>query len=322
MDIKQLIRRKELLDLKSIDVSNKEWIYMLGEETRNSVAIEGFFASEKELEAVISRNTEEKNVKAEIINYFRTALFLYDFGLSYRDTDDTPHYLNIIKTLHSQLHKNLNVHYHIGKFRRNSVQITNARITPPFDASVWIEFFLKYIHFILDHYDIHQAIARIHTLFEAIHPFSDGNGRVGRLFMNFILITEGYVNICIKGLKKQDRERYYNALEKADTGIEKMFEAEEESFHSKIAIIEKGDFSMMEEIIYDGILEAMNRCIIMHMDAKNIMTVPQLASLLGITETAVKKRIRSGRLIASKMGTGKWKVYPQLERSKIPPKEI
>jgi predicted transcriptional regulator len=60
-------------------------------------------------------------------------------------------------------------------------------------------------------------------------------------------------------------------------------------------------------------LEAMNRCIIMHIDEKHIMTVPQLATLLGITETAVKKRIKSGSLIASKMGTGQWKVYPQLE---------
>lgn len=316
MDIKQLFRRKELLDLKNIDISNKEWIYMLGEETRNSVAIEGVFASEKDLEAVISRNTEERNVKVEIINYFRAAQFIYDFALTYRNSKEKPHYLHIIRTLHSQLHKNMDVHYNIGEFRRSSVHITNARITPPFDASEWADFLLEYIDYALKNFNIHQAIARIHTLFEAIHPFSDGNGRVGRLFMNFVLITKGYVNICIKGLKKQERAKYYNALEKADTGIEEMFKAEKCSFDSKIALIEQGDFSSMEEIIYDAILEAMNRCIIMHIDKKNIMSVPQLSGLLGITETAVKKRIKSGRLIASKMGTGNWKVYPELEWGK------
>lgn len=313
MDIKQLIRRKELLDLKNIDISNKEWLYMLGEETRNSVAIEGVFVSEKDLEAVIAHNTEEGNVKVEIINYFRAAQFIYDFALTYRNSKEKPHYLHIIRTLHSQLHKNVDVHDPIGDFRKSSVQITNTRITPPFDASEWTGFFLEYIDYALYNFDIHQAIARIHTLFESIHPFSDGNGRVGRLFMNFVLITKGYVNICIKGLNKQERNRYYNALEKADTGIEEMFKADNCSFNTKTAFIEKGDFSLMEEIIYNAMLEAMNRCIIMHIDEKHIMTVPQLATLLGITETAVKKRIKSGSLIASKMGTGQWKVYPQLE---------
>ena len=313
MDIKQLIKRKELLDLKNIDISNKEWIYMLGEETRNSVAIEGVFVSEKDLEAVITRNTEEKNVKVEIINYFRAAQFIYDFALTYRNSKEKPHYLHIIRTLHSQLHKSLNVHYHIGELRKNSVQITNARITPPFDASEWIGFFLDYLDYALNNFDIHHAIARIHTLFESIHPFSDGNGRVGRLFMNFVLITKGYVNICIKGLKKHERDRYYNALEKADTGIEEIFKVENCDFNTKISLIEKGDFSLIEEMIFDAMLEAMNRCIIMHIDEKNIMTTSQLASLLGITEPAVKKRIKSGSLIASKMGTGKWKIYPQLE---------
>jgi len=316
MDIKQLIKRKELLDLKNIELSNKEWIYMLGEETRNSVAIEGVFVSEKDLEAVIANNTEKKNVKVEIINYFRAAQFIYDFALTYRDSKEKPHYLHIIRTLHSQLHKNLNAHYHIGEFRKNSVQITNARITPPFDASEWIGFFLDYIDYALNDFDIYQAIARIHTLFESIHPFSDGNGRVGRLFMNFVLITKGYINICIKGLKKQERSRYYEALEKADTGIEEMFKAENCDFNTKMTLIEKGDFSLIEEMIYNAMLEAMNRCIIMHIDEKHIMSVPQLASYLGITEPAVKKRIKTGKLIASKMGTGKWKVYPELEWGK------
>ncbi len=51
--------------------------------------------------------------------------------------------------------------------------------------------------------------AIMHNQFEHIHPFQDGNGRVGRLLLNFILISNGYppVNILL-----EDRAEYYRSL--------------------------------------------------------------------------------------------------------------
>jgi fido (protein-threonine AMPylation protein) len=37
-----------------------------------------------------------------------------------------------------------------------------------------------------------EFLARIHSQFQYIHPFRDGNGRIGRLVMNLFLLTEGY----------------------------------------------------------------------------------------------------------------------------------
>ncbi len=54
-----------------------------------------------------------------------------------------------------------------------------------------------------------EKVALFHLKFEAIHPFIDGNGRTGRLIMNFELMKEGYPPINIKF---KDRKRYYNCF--------------------------------------------------------------------------------------------------------------
>lgn len=61
------------------------------------------------------------------------------------------------------------------------------------------------------------AAAYFHAKFENIHPFSDGNGRVGRLLMNYILLIHNHPPITIF---EEDRKEYYNALEKFDEELE------------------------------------------------------------------------------------------------------
>lgn len=54
---------------------------------------------------------------------------------------------------------------------------------------------------------------RFHHMFECIHPFSDGNGRVGRMLLNYILIKNGNFPIIIR---KTQRAKYLKALQAAD----------------------------------------------------------------------------------------------------------
>lgn len=61
------------------------------------------------------------------------------------------------------------------------------------------------------------AAAYFHAKFENIHPFSDGNGRVGRLLMNYILLINNHPPITIY---EEDRKDYYDALEKFDEELE------------------------------------------------------------------------------------------------------
>ncbi|MEX2460445.1 MAG: Fic family protein [Paenibacillaceae bacterium] len=58
-----------------------------------------------------------------------------------------------------------------------------------------------------------EAAALFHHKLTAIHPFTDGNGRVSRLCMNFILLKNGYVPAVIRNEHRLD---YYKALEQAD----------------------------------------------------------------------------------------------------------
>ncbi len=62
--------------------------------------------------------------------------------------------------------------------------------------------------------DILKAAAYFHLRFEHIHPFADGNGRVGRTLMNYYLLTHTEPPVIIFD---EDKKTYYSALELYDT---------------------------------------------------------------------------------------------------------
>ena len=60
-----------------------------------------------------------------------------------------------------------------------------------------------------------QRAALFHGKMEKIHPFEDGNGRVGRLLINLMLLAEGYSPLIIR---KTQRVSYFHALDAFDNG--------------------------------------------------------------------------------------------------------
>lgn len=60
------------------------------------------------------------------------------------------------------------------------------------------------------------SAAYVHHQLTAIHPFTDGNGRLARLLMNLILLRAGYP---IVNISREDRPKYYETLSFGDVGL-------------------------------------------------------------------------------------------------------
>lgn len=97
-----------------------------------------------------------------------------------------------------------------GVYRRHPVYIRGSDTVP----ANWREVPLLMKDLVLAYsrsslHEIYKATA-FHLFFEAIHPFGDGNGRTGRLIMNYMLEKNDYPPICIKFDAKAE---YFKALE-------------------------------------------------------------------------------------------------------------
>jgi cell filamentation protein, protein adenylyltransferase len=99
-----------------------------------------------------------------------------------------------------------------GKIRKYQVAIRGSKFMPPTPVEVYpmlTEFFQWYnknkLHPI-------ELAALAHLKFVTIHPFGDGNGRISRLIMNFILHKKDHPMLDIPYV---GRNSYYNALERS-----------------------------------------------------------------------------------------------------------
>jgi Fic family protein len=126
-----------------------------------------------------------------------------------------------------------------------------------------------------------EHVAQLHADFERIHPFLDGNGRVGRLVLNLLLVRSGYPPAIIF---KRQRAAYLNALVKAD----------------------KADPAPLGELIARAILDNLNRFVLPAI-AGDVRLLP-LEALAGtdITVTALRAAARRGTLRAKREADGTW----------------
>ncbi|TGG88012.1 Fic family protein [Geotoga petraea] len=298
-----ILPRKKIFKLEKIDITNKEWLYMIKNDTRHSLQIEGIVSSEKDLKSIIKGNYDEDD---EIVNYFSTAKHMYSYAIEYYKDNEFALSKATIRQIQKQLLSGSSNEKIKGVFRNNNIDIHNApNINPPEnDIDFWVENWINYVNYSLKKYNIYQAMARIHNYFEGIHPFNDGNGRTGRIVMNYILLMKGYPNIVIKGLKENDRKEYYKALEKGDVGINQVFKTTPNKSPQEIdKIINKGNFEDLEQLIKRALIESFDNYICM--EENDFYTTEEVAKILNKKQDTISKDIRRGNLIAKKQ-EGKW----------------
>lgn len=311
-DLTKLIEwRRNLLKLSVIQIPNTEWLYMLTEETRNSLMIEGIFATDEELEGVLNGRYKSSR---EVVNYFRTASFFYDLAFEYYKTGENPYSLAIVRMCHKKLFEGIiSNSERLGNFRNGPIKITGAKIKPPeYDISDWVSFWLKYIQFVYDNHPVHEATARAHVLFESIHPFEDGNGRIGRILMNFYLIYHGYINITIKGMEQKERNEYIKALENAEKGIRRLFKYSPKDLSAEQVdkMFSSDDTKKLSALLGLALIDALDRQIC-SANKDKLISADEFAKRIGKTTDAVRKMIERKKLIATKPA-GRWFVYPEM----------
>jgi Fic family protein len=107
----------------------------------------------------------------------------------------------------------------VGEYKEhpNSVRLKTGEVfqyTSPLETPLKMAELMQWYR---DNDRIHPLLfaSQLHYDFIRIHPFDDGNGRVARLLVNYVLMKNGYPPIIVKAAEK---DKYLTALNKADTG--------------------------------------------------------------------------------------------------------
>jgi len=194
---------------------------------------------------------------AEVANYRRAIRQAMDLVQAGRKMNKT-----YIKGIHKTLLSGVRHKGVLGDFRKCDVwigekqsdPIEKAIYVPPFHTTVesYIDNLFDYIEKGIE--DPLTKAALVHYQFEAIHPFEDGNGRVGRLLIPLILFENGRISLpmlYMSGYFDSRRDEYRAALRETD--VTQKYERWLKFFFGSVAAQSKETLELISKInqLYD-----------------------------------------------------------------------
>lgn len=212
--------KKEIAFIEKLEIKNKLRIFHLSESqwrlfselfTYNTNAIEGSELEYKEVKKILEENKWPEKSKEDIAE-------TYGVNDAIKLIRKTKEYLslNLIKKLHQIVFKNSKSF--AGEFRKpgEEVVVKNGLgniIHMGAPQTRVISLLNELIEWYSENKSKYPALVLasvVHNQFENIHPFKDGNGRVGRLLLNNVLIKH---NLPPANIDFKNRAEYYKSLQ-------------------------------------------------------------------------------------------------------------
>ena len=216
----QLTAKKQFLQKKSSEHKNvareildnpdirDQFILKL---TYHSNSIEGSTLTEPDTAAILFDNAALPNKslteQLEAKNHQTALNYLFDHIAKKEKIDE-----NLVLKLHGILMNG--IRSDAGVYRNHAVRITGVNLPTANYMSVSKLIPEVMIRAAKKTDDIAALSASIHSRFEQIHPFSDGNGRVGRLLISAMLLGENFTPAIIR---QEQKQLYYTYLYKSQT---------------------------------------------------------------------------------------------------------
>jgi len=219
----------------------------LRKDAASSSQIEGTRATMVDaIEAEANINTNIPKDVDDILHYIKAL----NYGMKRVKEDDFPISLRFIRELHERLMDKaiMTQHSYPGEFRKSQNWLggttpQNARFCPPpvEEMKKALGDLEKFIHTKDSIMTIIKA-GLIHSQFETIHPFTDGNGRTGRMLITFYLWKEKY-------------------LEKPVLFLSSYFKQHQQIYYEKLFAYHNGNVSEWIEFFLDGVIAIANEAI-------------------------------------------------------------
>jgi Fic family protein len=252
----------------------------VAEQVYNSNAIENSTLSLDETEKILLQVDLDRYISErelfEAKNLARVVSYI-DVRAGERALDS-----ELLLLLHEMLLANIRDEI-AGRFRKAGewVRVGNhIALAPEQVEAALAQMFVEYNSDPDEH--IIRRIARLHLTFERIHPFVDGNGRIGRVMNNYLLIREGYVPINIKFV---DRTRYYDAFEEFNAG---------------------GKTGIMEELVGRALTNSYHKRLA-YLEGKQIITLSEYAKKNRLSHSNLLNKAKR-QTIEAFLEKGKWKI--------------